>query len=492
MEENQNNENVNEQNVNTTAPSEVVPATEEVISEAETVIAPEALKGAVQNPVQATEVKPAKKKMGFLKYILAGVGALVVIAAVVVAIIILNNPYRKIEKAFTNTLSEIELFDKNQAFKAGKGGTVEVSCSIEGIDIDGTLASTGDKLQLSMSLDGKGFDDLDLSVMADQEKLYASLPLMGNQYYSYNYVKPGKGDLDDLFSASSIEKFNDTCKELFKTSSELSNRKDYEEAYSKFAKTITLKDAKPKKFKVEGEKKEVEGYKLKIKGTALYQLAKDLSLASLESLSSSPFVDSYNMDLSNLEEIKNMSFDVNVYIEGKKLAAVILTTEYKSADVSIEVLFEGKSFRCQDMIINLSQGTRSEEIATISIEHDGSEETFNFVFNNEYKLRYTYDSKTGEIGLHMIGSDRGREKDYINIEGKLKSSKNSIEFALDSIKVEGEKIKCDFSMTTTNSGKIKKYSGKEIKVDELDIEELQDELTELITEYGKLFTGKIF
>ncbi len=432
-----------------------------------------------------------KKILGLKLPVFCGACAAVV-ALVILAVLFVPKLFSKknpIVKACENTLQELKVVQQiNPSVLSGKNHTVTVGGDVEGVEFEGKFVLAGNDKEVSVKVDGRGFDGFEASAVLDKNALMVQIPELGKKYYSFNYAKPGKGDLADLIGDDTMDVLCEALKTLYDVSASSSGNDKANKIFADYLKNLKIEKTPKKSMKVEGKTVDVEGQKITIDfdklATTFERYLEEVFADNLEILD--------QMDIEDLledmfEEIDS-DMEITFYIYKNKLAAVYLEMPDISDNV-VKIEFKGEDFRCQKVVFTVESDGDEEEVLIIKVDQREKKEKIVLEAVEEVKIECEYNTDNGNIEVMMYPYRSGeyREDRATGFSGKLKGSKSELTVEIDSVYDYGDRENVGVSVTVSNSGKIDKFSGQNIEIDKLSEDDLEDEIEDLYSDLSSIF-----
>ena len=161
-----------------------------------------------------------KKKTGLIAGIVAGVvviaGAGTVFAGIQSGFFLSKSD--KVLRATANTFSEPSHFTEalsGLSVMSSKAYTVDIKGEAEGYSVQATYAEKDNEKQISGSLEGPQFSDVEFLAGIDKDEIKVSAPLLGDKIYTYNYNEEKNGYLAESMGADNVELLDKLCKQIY-------------------------------------------------------------------------------------------------------------------------------------------------------------------------------------------------------------------------------------------------------------------------------------
>lgn len=408
-----------------------------------------------------------KKKTGLIVGIVAGVvvvaGAGTVFAGVQSGFFLSKS--NKVLRATANTFSEsshvMEALS-GLSVMSSKAYTVDIKGEAEGYSVQATYAEKDNEKQISGSVEGPEFSDVEFLAGIDKDEIKLSAPLLGDKIYTYNYNEKKSGYLVDSMGADNVETLDKLCKQMFSDEEQKKNALEFSKKYSEMYKKLEFESADKESFEVDGKDRKCAGYKTTITSDYMIECVDifedymDDQMGDLvEQATTGSDYDDYKESFDELRDaFKEMpDLDITFYIYKNKLACV-KAVEPSKEDQDIQMLFKGGDWRTQNMEL-ISCG---ESVMKISGSQDGNEEVFGVSIEGEKVGELTYDFKSGEYTLDI--EDEG------SVSGTLEGRRDGLKLTM-----EGAGV--NISLDVKKGAELQKFSGEKFDIGNASEEELQ-------------------
>ena len=437
---------------------------------------------------------PPVKKKGVIFAIIGAVAAVAIIAAVIF-IVMLNRPKTKLYRSVTNTFEDCGDFFKtlSKADIAGKSMTIEASGEYQNYNATLKFAYDGKEKELSAKISGKKIDEVEAVVQLVKDELKLAFPGSGyDKVIVYNY-KDGDSDfLEDQMGSRSFEEMNLALDMIYEASPSGDSVKDAKKILKDWYNGLEIKkiDSK-KKFKVDSEKRECDGYTIVITPENIVDLVNkyvDYLEKNYSDMLEKTGVDiddlKENMDLDEIEENMEGNLEIACYLYGGKLAGMIFTME--DQDEEIRINFEGGSYRMQNMSIETVEDDEEKEILSISGKTNGTKETSKLTADGTV-LEWSYDKSNGDFKMSANQSSYWGDYEMFSLKGTLEAKGSTLSVSVKDLSVDGSKVDLDdLTISVSGSAKFSKLKGKEFDLNSADEDDIKDELEELQDSLGDL------
>ena len=477
----------------------------------------------------AAPKKPKKPGKGLL--IGGCIAAAVVMIALVVVLIIANNPTVKVGTAFKNSMNAFEkmgqVWNVDEVAEISKKEAVSLSMDARINSVSDNivyyyadaLSGVGAKVDMDVNLEGRemgmmasayvGKTDLVTAMVSiEDEMLYLGAPDFLNDFYGAN-TETLMRDLDNLglglgeAAGISINVFDliEIVRDYTDDSEEM--RQALAEAVTALAKEITVKKADKKTLKVGGESIKCQGYTVVIPQDAMEDLLdtvvdltdkdpmemmekifKSMSLPEdiTEELMSELRYSYSQPDYSQLEEALETIGDLEllVYVKSGKVAGVVYSEKIEGTKVEISLYVGGDQYGNS---IKLEMKVDGEKL-TVESEGDHFAKSGTFTdkltvklpYDSSLKLQTEYVPKSGDLEITCNVEDV-----KLSVEGVYTVADGAYTLDLEDISLtaNGEKqLSAGFSWEITDYSKRVKVSDARMLSD-LDMAALEDLAAEL-------------
>ena len=408
-----------------------------------------------------------KKKTGLIVGIVAGVvvvaGAGTVFAGVQSGFFLSKS--NKVLRATANTFSEsshvMEALS-GLSVMSSKAYTVDIKGEAEGYSVQATYAEKDNEKQISGSVEGPEFSDVEFLAGIDKDEIKLSAPLLGDKIYTYNYNEKKSGYLVDSMGADNVETLDKLCKQMFSDEEQKKNVLEFSKKYSEMYKKLEFESADKESFEVDGKDRKCAGYKTTITSDYMIECVDifedymDDQMGDLldQAVTGSDY-DDYKESFDQLRDtFKEMpDIDITFYIYKNKLAC-IKAVEPSKEDQDIQILFKGGDRRAQNMEL-ISCG---ESVLKISGSVNGNEEVTSLSLEGNKVGELTYDFKSGEYTLDI--EDEG------SVSGTLEGKRDGLKLTM-----EGAGV--NISLDVKKGAELQKFSGEKFDIGNASEEELQ-------------------
>lgn len=408
-----------------------------------------------------------KKKTGLIVGIVAGVvvvaGAGTVFAGVQSGFFLSKS--NKVLRATANTFSEsshvMEALS-GLSVMSSKAYTVDIKGEAEGYSVQATYAEKDNEKQISGSVEGPEFSDVEFLAGIDKDEIKLSAPLLGDKIYTYNYNEKKSGYLVDSMGADNVETLDKLCKQMFSDEEQKKNALEFSKKYSEMYKKLEFESADKESFEVDGKDRKCAGYKTTITSDYMIECVDifedymDDQMGDLldQAVTGSDY-DDYKESFDQLRDtFKEMpDIDITFYIYKNKLACV-KAVEPSKEDQDIQILFKGGDRRTQNMEL-ISCG---ESVLKISGSVNGNEEVTSLSLEGNKVGELTYDFKSGEYTLDI--EDEG------SVSGTLEGRRDGLKLTM-----EGAGV--NISLDVKKGAELQKFSGEKFDIGNASEEELQ-------------------
>lgn len=445
---------------------------------------------------------PKKKGPGKKGLIIGAVAGAVAVIALLVVLILTGNPTAKVASAFAATgkeltavsdtlqLSTVGEILKQEALSHDLDAKIRaVDASLAGSNAT-ALTGLGIRLQLDTDLDNRQIglqavpyygstDILNLMLAMEEDMIYVGLPeILPDDCYGAS-TQTLMSDLEnmglDVGEAADIRFNFFEIAELIRTRIEedqTAAAQDLEDATAKLVKSVQVEKDGKRSLRVNGVSTKCTGYIVTIPQDALedwlyavedYTGAVDYSDVLEEAFEAmnlpadivnelvrelSGYIGS--TDLSDLMDLVDEIGDVEleVYISGGKVAALIFDEEIYGDDVEIGLYIGGKENYVDEISLEVAVGN-DEYVLTSEGNHTAKggiftdELTYCYSYNDnvysEFTLTTSLDTRAKEDNLELELNAEGVK---ISLEGTWKAEKGKLTLDADSIgvTVEGQKV----------------------------------------------------
>ncbi len=455
---------------------------------------------------------PAQKKnKGLLIGLIAAAAVLVVALAVVLVMVFLGNPEKKVTKAMIKTFGNFANGDNKLAtalnvtdiFEGGEytisfEGDVTDTYFEETVSADGAFIKSKDALQITGGADLSDIEDipyLEGILEWNASEIIADVPLFGYAFV-YNYTEDVDGILTDLFDEIDMdpEEVNEAIAEAYKTL--FSNQGKLEESeFYKGMMDIVEKDLKgsyefekcdAEEFEINDKDVKCKGYEMVIPKKAMKKYMNDYLAyvgqyydevmgSAFEEISGESFEDLMMEAADEMDEMWDELGDLTMryYIYKGEIAAI--SCEIQNVEVTLEL--NGGDYRAQNMTLKVPGGK-----AYIESEIEDGVETLKFKVDSEELFSYEYDSESGDLSFMVNDGWDEMEFDGINI----KKEKDAFVVGLD-IEVEEEDMAIEGTVTLKKGADMKEISEDTFDLnsaDEDDFMEMAEEIEDLVYDLG--------
>ena len=467
-------------------------------------------------PVARTPVKRIRnnepvRDLGSMKYVIIAAGAVLLVAIVAVILVVsgvfmsnrdkvLKATYETIEDSTIgeSILNAIALLQSDEL-------TADVDARINedrySGKINATVAQDASKGRLSFNADAEvsGLFSQELDFYFDDSSIQMALPEINDDVYYYDYTADNKGDLDDLVSEYSDGTLDDV-NTMFKSFNSIFRskgkyQKNLRSELKKAYKKVEVTGIDPETFDVDGKSRKCKGYEMRLTRDNFEDFVRAFSDANdktygedteemaraMSSLSGDDdFEEIYN-DVRDSEDIAEEMMDgsddiyIDFYLYGGKLAGVVFSNEYE--EFTIEFL--GGDRRCSNINVTERSKTsdRKEQFSLeSSIKNDM--EKGNFYVNDTSVGSYSYDVKSGEFSIDIMGMD--------NIDGIFLAKKNILTFRTE---FSDYGMSGSVEVNAENKARIAEIKGERLDIGDLSESELKKTVTRLFTESEDAFDG---
>lgn len=402
----------------------------------------------------------------------------VVVAVIVVLCVVLSNPHMKILRACGKTFGDsgklVEAFTKYSPGYA-EDATIANTVSYEGSDIDVVFSVAKDKVQAKIDADIKSTPKMEGILQIDTKEVSATLPSISDTVFIYDYTEEATGYLAETIGKRRLEEINQSISDAMNSSN---MQKDIyaklSKEYLKQYKTWDVEKTKKQSFKVDGKRRECQGYSLLVTKQNIKDLVsatEDIYEDTFENGTFSEFEDSFDALMDEAEKMKTT--EIVFYIYRGKLACV----DYEDGLVTA---YFGNS---KNWLMDFELEVDEKEFFAISGETNKSEESYELSFydgysrNNETSAELNYDYKTGEFSFYL---------DDVEVSGTLISSRNSFELGIDKVKDHKETLDFIYTLNMKKGAKFEKITGERFDLgtaSERDFRNLVEEYSDSLEEF---------
>lgn len=414
-----------------------------------------------------------KKKTGLIAGIVAGVvviaGAGTVFAGIQSGFFLSKSD--KVLRATANTFSEPSHFTEalsGLSVMSSKAYTVDIKGEAEGYSVQATYAEKDNEKQISGSLEGPQFSDVEFLAGIDKDEIKVSAPLLGDKIYTYNYNEEKNGYLAESMGADNVELLDKLCKQIYSDEEQKKKLSELSKKYSEMYKKLEFESADKESFEVDGKDRKCAGYKTTITSDYMIECVDifedymDAQVGDLldQAVTGSDY-DDYKESFDELrDDFKEMpDIDITFYIYKNKLACV-KAVDPSEKDQDIQILFKGGDRRTQNMEL-ISCG---ESVMKISGSEDGNEEVFGVSVEGEKVGELTYDFKSGEYTLDI--EDEG------SVSGTLEGKRDGL-----TLTMEGAGM--NLSLDVKKGAELQTFSGEKFDIGNASAEDLQTLVQEI-------------
>ena len=458
---------------------------------------------------------PTSSAKKWLLPVLIGGGATVVAMVVAVVLFVSGaflSPVQKLALASTNTFKEAgligEILNASLEASTSKEYTSSMMMEYQGYAIDVESRVTEDAKQVWAQLDMEGYPELQATLTFTDVELWAYAPVLGDYVFAYNYTEIPKGALFSQVDENAIVFINGLLTKVYEGDDieDSEALKAMAEEFQTVFGELEIEEVDKKEFEINGKDVNCAGYEvvldaelmtdvLEIILNGMYDYLDEMELDKVESVDMSELKDSIAETVESVEDMPEITF--TFYLDSNMYAAIVM--EVEDEEEELEILFQGGDYRAQNITIRFDD----KDVFKIKGETDGDEENVEFVicdyetynwetgestFEDYTIAEYEYNKKSGEFELVLLSAGEA----MVSLEGNIVCDKNGIAITDGEIISMGEKI--SFEASYKKGAEIASAEGKRFDIGNASedefmtiIMELQDELTELMEEFGDLF-----
>lgn len=423
--------------------------------------------------------KPKKTK------VVIGIIAAVLLLGVGVfaAVPLFGGPKTKVLRAITSTMKDApELINDLGAVSSiltADQYTAGIEVEADEANIKAEFRNAKNAKQLSVSADLDDYGDIDVLCGVHSGGIVKASLSELNYVFFYDPKADNDGFLCKQIRSSELDEINEMLEDLTSDKGSIETlQKNFSDALKKELKELEFKEAKTRRFKIDGEKRECKGYRIRINEKNLVHVLEYMGETTEE----------LRDVLDELcDEIKDEEFDADItfYLYKKKLAAVIVSMY---DDEEVYIAFQGGEYRMQNISIGASYDGDDYEMLTVSTKRNKNREVIEIEGDGDFEINITYDTKSGDISCEY---DDGWSSFLLS--GVYEHSGSEASFTLEELEVDGDSLIDDISFTAfvKKKASIEEYKGKEFDLGSADEDDFEDLMYDL-EDYADLLDGMIY
>lgn len=401
-----------------------------------------------------------------VKVIIIAMAAVVLVTVVALFTEVFESKQMKILTAVANTMAdESKLAKACSALELlnSDAYTLYAKADVEGQEVDATLVSKRNEIQLFGGWDISGLPEMKGIIGVNSKEVRGTIDGL-DTVVVYKFTEENDGDLINQIPKETIEIINDTLVMLTSDKEQSNISKKVSTAVLKVFNEWEIENAEKKSLKVDGKKHNCSGYTFSVDGERMENLS-DAIVVALDGEVSDEILNSFEDFMSN--EFEGMEdTDVTVYIYKDMLAAVI----FEVGRDEVEVYFEGGSYRTQNVIVE----TDGYSVMEIAGNTDGSVEEYEVELAGRPVLFIKFNEKSGELSLREKYSGVN-----ISIDALLKGKANELSFVIEDFDMDYYSLNCDLEINLKKGASLQKIDGEELDLGKADEDDLEVFIREL-------------
>lgn len=422
---------------------------------------------------------PKAKKTVILIGAAAAMFLVVGTLAVVLAMTFLGGPRVKVARAAASTMKDTPKLVNDlkvvPSILAADQYTAGIELEIEDASVKAEFRNAKNDKQVYVNADIYDYGDIGLLYGVHSGIFKASLSDL-NYVFFYDPKADNDGFLCEQIREQQLDMINEVLEDITSDKTSIETlRKNFSDALTKELKEMEFREARTRRFEIDGRDRECEGYKIRIDEKNIIHVLEYMGETTEEL---SDILD----DLCYEIEDEEFEMDITFYIYKNKLAAVLVSVDEEE---EVYIAFQGGDYRMQNISVGASYDGDDYEILSISTRRNDSREVIEIEGEGTAEMTVTYDTKSGDISCEY---DDGWGNYFLS--GVYKHSNSEASFTLEELEYDGDSLMDDVSLSAFVKKKadIEKYEGEEFDLgsaDEEDFEDLADELEE----YEELLNG---
>lgn len=439
--------------------------------------------GAQVNPGGNIPHSGQNPKMPKKTMILIGAAAVMFLVvgtlAVVLAMTFLGGPRVKVARAVASTMKDTpklvnDLKVVPSVFAADQY-TAGIELEIEDASVKAEFRNAKNDKQVYVNADIYDYGDIDLLYGVHSGIFKASLSDL-NYVFFYDPKADNDGFLCEQIREQQLDMINEVLEDITSDKTSIETLwKNFSDALTKELKEMEFREARTRRFEIDGKDRECEGYKIRIDEKNIIHVLEYMGETTEEL---KDILDDLCYEIESVE----FELDLTFYIYRNKLAAVIVSVD---DDEEVYIAFQGGDYRMQNISVGAEYDGDDYEMFTISTRNNDNREIIEIEGDGTAEMSITYDTKSGDISCEY---DDGWFSYYLS--GVYRHSGSEASFALQELEYDGDSQMDDVSLSVFVKKKadIEKYEGEEFDLGSADEEDFEDLVYEL-EDYAELFDG---
>ena len=393
--------------------------------------------------------------------IIGGIAVAVIIILALLPMLTLGKNYKLI-KAAKNTFKPDKIVEQTHLLSIldGKKFTIsgEGAYKYYGTNYSGNASYACDLKGHKQYVSGKlkaGSTEVEAKALIDKEKLAINSPALYDSTIIYNYKKDKTGYLADYHLDNynlNLEDVDDFLSEINPDTEGDSFEKDAAAIMKKQVNSLSFHKTKSDTFTINDKDRNCKGYECKIRTSTANKWIDDYTKLYKKYTDDTTGADA-NSVFDDIRSSVNSygDIDLTVYLYKNQIAAIVTEGQPGSSEYKVE--FNGGSNPVQNYVVTCNGRSILQKYEYIS---DGIE-TMTYTLGTS-SMKLDYEKKTGDIEIQC--SDSYGSFNSFSIDGTMKGKAKKFTFEMSSIRVGGESLPAEGTITISKGAKIPSVSVK--------------------------------